>query len=367
MAEYDRKLVNTLGKHVGQVAQDELVARFDASLEKAVDTHLKERSAGGRGCLVENENGKLVCHFRAAIGWAGNMGEEHRCRTHGGGAWCTEKKCTKPALPRYPDSPGEKDKCREHGGGSLCKEVSKDGKMCKNLGIFSGVTGESGIAGKLGYCAKHGGGLRCITSGCPRGALSPGCDDGDGRAGERGCCIKHLGGRRCIILGCPRGAQSPGRDDGRGRPGERGCCAKHGGGRRCVTCSRVFHIGGKCTTNWKSGGKWTKIVDEHLEIHGSTKTARLVLTQMKLDGYAAGAHGCTESTIRYYCDYKIKCSKKNGKAVAGTTGVKVPLTLHPSLVTHLLRHDLHITMSFMIHIHPLHHFQSLSTFSLLIR
>ena len=62
----------------------------------------------------------------------------------------------------------------------------------------------------IGLCIKHGGGKKCQTEGCNKGAQ------------RGGFCRAHGGGSKCTFPGCTKV------DAGGGK------CRAHGGGRRCT-------------------------------------------------------------------------------------------------------------------------------------
>jgi hypothetical protein len=85
-----------------------------------------------------------------------------------------------------------------HGGGTRCVESG----CCKRA------------VGKTDKCAAHGGGSRCVEPGCGKSA-----------AGGTDKCVAHGGGARCVEPGC-----------GKGVAGRTGKCVAHGGGARCPNC-----------------------------------------------------------------------------------------------------------------------------------
>ncbi|XP_025796554.1 probable WRKY transcription factor 19 isoform X1 [Panicum hallii] len=109
------------------------------------------------------------------------------------------------------------------GAGRLCKHEScskqaqENSIYCKlHSGVSKGcmVRGcARGAHGGTPLCIGHGGGKRCIISGCPNAAC------GQGRSDR---CVRHGGGKRCKFEGCAKGAQ-----------GNTDYCIRHGGGRRC--------------------------------------------------------------------------------------------------------------------------------------
>jgi len=84
-----------------------------------------------------------------------------------------------------------------------------------------------------GLCKRHGGGRRCYTPGCKKGARSGSFH-----------CTAHGGGPRCQILGCKNGAE-----------GSSFFCVRHGGGKQCLftDCQRKDQGGGFCKAH--GGGR----------------------------------------------------------------------------------------------------------------
>lgn len=98
---------------------------------------------------------------------------------------------------------------RAQGNTMFCKVHSGVSKRCMVQGCTKGAHGGTPL------CIGHGGGKRCIVTGCPNAA----CGSSQGRSD---CCVRHGGGRRCNYDGCRKGAQ-----------GSTDFCIAHGGGRRC--------------------------------------------------------------------------------------------------------------------------------------
>ena len=75
-----------------------------------------------------------------------------------------------------------------------------------------------------GLCTYHGGGTRCTTSGCLKGAQLG------------GLCVSHGGGKKCSFADCQSQAKKQGK------------CFKHGGRIFCTVqnCARVAQIRGRC-------------------------------------------------------------------------------------------------------------------------
>ncbi|XP_062232747.1 uncharacterized protein LOC133930052 isoform X2 [Phragmites australis] len=111
---------------------------------------------------------------------------------------------------------GEVVKCKHQGcskraqGNTMyCKVHNGVSKRCMVQGCTKGAHGGTPL------CISHGGGKRCVVTGCPNAA----CGSSQGRTDR---CVRHGGGRRCNYDGCGKGAQ-----------GNTDFCIAHGGGRRC--------------------------------------------------------------------------------------------------------------------------------------
>lgn len=170
-----------------------------------------------------------------------SQGKTDKCKSHGGGARCTELGCNTSAI-------GSTQKCKIHGGGKRCivkncsKSVAERSDKCKlhGGGIRCVVLGCTKSAqGTTDKCKSHGGGARCVEPKCKRSAR-----------GASDKCSKHGGGPRCIVVGCSNGAQGMTNKckthNGGIRCSTTGCkksaqgkidkCKEHGGGLRCPNC-----------------------------------------------------------------------------------------------------------------------------------
>lgn len=233
-------------------------------------------SHGGGARCVEPDCGKMAADARSS-----------KCVSHGGGRRCGAEDCDRPrrkgsmcgvhaginVKPLCVERScrrkaiGEDGRCKTHGGKRVCRE---DG--CAN----------AAVSAKKGVCAKHAPRRRCAERGCVAPASTRGlcgehggarakrrceerdCDGavvsgtkcvrhgGGGRCGAPGCDKRDAGGRRCVSHGGGKRCQSPGCP--RGAVGGTHCVA-HGGGKRCSVagCSRVGKNGALCRAH--GGGK----------------------------------------------------------------------------------------------------------------
>ena len=100
------------------------------------------------------------------------------CQKHGGGSMCSVEGCTRGAKVR--------NLCGEHGGSKRCT-VPNCGKLDRGRG----------------FCQKHGdlfglGAPQCAAPLCDRKAVSK----------TKQLCAQHGGGRRCVASGCQKIAKT---------------------------------------------------------------------------------------------------------------------------------------------------------------
>ncbi|KAF8686722.1 hypothetical protein HU200_043559 [Digitaria exilis] len=156
-------------------------SQFNAPVSRSVTCTEQEMDIKHEG---ENR-GKLKDSF------GNTQGQTTQLVFHAAGMLCKHENCSKQAQENsiY---------CRLHSGVN---------KGCMVRGCTRGAHGGTPL------CIGHGGGKRCIITGCPNAAC------GQGRSDR---CVRHGGGRRCKFEGCAKGAQ-----------GNTDYCIRHGGGRRC--------------------------------------------------------------------------------------------------------------------------------------
>ena len=124
------------------------------------------------------------------------------CRAHGGGRRCDVDGCDTPSKLR--------GLCQKHGGGSMCSvEGCTRGAKVRNLCGEHGGSKRCTVpnCGKLdrgrGFCQKHGdlfglGAPQCAAPLCDRKAVSK----------TKQLCAQHGGGRRCVASGCQKIAKT---------------------------------------------------------------------------------------------------------------------------------------------------------------
>ncbi|CAN6221365.1 unnamed protein product [Urochloa humidicola] len=136
------------------------------------------------------------------------------CMSHGGRPY--NEPCSSTVASGVYSVDGEIVMCKHEG---CCKRAQGNTMYCK---VHSGVSKRcmvqgctKGAHGGTPICIAHGGGKRCVVTGCPNAA----CGSSQGLTDR---CVRHGGGRRCNYDGCGKGAQ-----------GNTDFCIAHGGGRRC--------------------------------------------------------------------------------------------------------------------------------------
>ena len=173
---------------------------------------------GGTRC-VEPDCGKTAADPRSS-----------RCLKHGGGRLCDVPDCDRPRRVRSKcgvhagvntkplcvehrcrrKAIGEDGRCKAHGGKRRCKE-----DQCSNVAVSA----------KQGVCAKHARRRACVEHGCDSAALLRGvCSEHGGVRKRKRLCEEHdcegvvVSGARCV------------RHGGGGSCGEPGCTKRNAGG-----------------------------------------------------------------------------------------------------------------------------------------
>ena len=154
---------------------------------------------GRNGSLCLQHGGGKPCGAKGCGKWDAGNGF---CRTHGGGRRCVVPGCDTSAKLR--------GLCQKHGGGSMCQiDRCERGAKVRNLCSEHGGSKQCSVPGceKLdrgrGFCQKHGelvgvGPPRCAAPFCDKKAVS--------RTKE--LCAEHGGGRRCVASGCQKIART---------------------------------------------------------------------------------------------------------------------------------------------------------------